>query len=386
MIVTFKKIIKNICFNLSNFIPKQPNLWIFGSWYGLTYNDNSRYLFEYINSIKTNIDVVWISRNKGIVKQLTNRGYVAFYALSLKGIFTTMRAQVAVFSCGYTWDFCSWALGQKTKKIQLWHGAGIKKIKINENPTLYSLVLTSSIAMKKRLANILDIPSEKIVITGLPRNDVFFRKMPVSPIVRHFDQIKKKKSQIFLFLPTLRKKTRFDPIINLQNQADYIDNWMKTNNAHLYIKMHFFHESYQKTSIKKIMKQYKNIHFLSNNQIDSDVQTIFPFVDFLVTDYSSIFTDFLLLDKPVFFTPFDYPEYTEREQLFYYDYNQITPGPKAKSWKDLFRLIKKPEISLHYRAKREKLKTFFHQYNDGKNCQRAYNAIQNYLSLSVEKL
>lgn len=60
--------------------------------------------------------------------------------------------------------------------------------------------------------------------------------------------------------------------------------------------------------------------------------------DLLITDYSSIYIDFLLTRKPIVFLPYDREEYlNERGMNFPYD--QVTPGPKPKSLQEFLNSI-----------------------------------------------
>ena len=53
----------------------------------------------------------------------------------------------------------------------------------------------------------------------------------------------------------------------------------------------------------------------------------------LITDYSSIYLDYMVLENPIIFLPYDLKEY-EGSVGFTMDYNQNTPGPKPKDFSD----------------------------------------------------
>jgi CDP-glycerol glycerophosphotransferase len=67
----------------------------------------------------------------------------------------------------------------------------------------------------------------------------------------------------------------------------------------------------------------------------TDPYPLLQLSDSLITDYSSIYFDFLLTKKPIIFFPYDYEEYLVESRELYFDYEKYTPGVKVKSMKDL---------------------------------------------------
>ena len=100
----------------------------------------------------------------------------------------------------------------------------------------------------------------------------------------------------------------------------------------------------------------------------------------LITDYSGIFFDYLLLDRPIVFAPFDLKEYLKTNRAFYFDYEKITPGPKANNWQEIIIMIDKVLNGLDsYKKTRQDVNKTFHQYIDGNSSQRVYQEILNRL-------
>ncbi len=128
---------------------------------------------------------------------------------------------------------------------------------------------------------------------------------------------------------------------------------------------------------KELLEQfilYENINFLD----ELHVAEILPLADMLITDYSSIYFDYLLTNKPIIFTPFDYEKYITKDRELYYDYNEVTPGPKCNDWNEVLEWIKKfEENSNLFQEKRYKIKNKFHKYQDNKRCGKVINAIYN---------
>ena len=121
---------------------------------------------------------------------------------------------------------------------------------------------------------------------------------------------------------------------------------------------------------------YSNIVFWE----DRDIYPFLSNFDILLTDYSSIYFDFLILNRSIIFTPFDFQEYSKLNG-FYYDYDSVTPGPKAKDWDDVINHI---QDILHgidkYKEKRSMINRNFNKYQDGENSERVFQEIMKVIS------
>jgi len=60
--------------------------------------------------------------------------------------------------------------------------------------------------------------------------------------------------------------------------------------------------------------------------------------DLLITDYSSIYFDYLLLDRPIIFLPYDIDAYSG-ENGFTVPYDEFTPGCKPSTMTAFFHAI-----------------------------------------------
>jgi len=97
--------------------------------------------------------------------------------------------------------------------------------------------------------------------------------------------------------------------------------------------------------------------------MEQDINNILKLTDILITDYSSIYFDYLLLDKPIIFAPFDFEDYLVKDRELYYNYDEVTPGPKARNWNEVLISLKEAiENPEKYKKEREKIKNIFHKY------------------------
>jgi len=369
----------NIIFFFSFLIPKSKNKWVFGAWMGQRYGDNPKYLFEYVCQNHPEIRAIWISQNKAVISELKNSTYENYYYLTLKGIYHTLTAKIAVVSHG-TEDINRLLISSQNLRVQLWHGVGYKKIKYDDiiGGSLYKIstrlkhvvfpfitekfdmVIATSQETQKQFSKAFRLPIEKVPITGYPRNDIFFNEA----------SLRNTTIRTILYAPTFRKAGEgmsIKSILPNQQELEELNHLLEQINAVFYIKLHFHDRAFL-----PVLDEYSNISVCP----PGDLQRILFETDLLMTDYSSIYFDYLLLDRPIIFTPFDIQQYLRNEFDFHYRYEDMTPGPIAHNWSETFGYIEEElKNPLKYQNERKKIRDLFYQHLDGNSSERVYNEI-----------
>ena len=389
-----KKIIINILFYpifiIGLFIPKSKKIWIFGSWFGNSYTDNSRYLFEYILNNKKDIIPIWLTNKKLVLKDLRNRNIRCYYKNSIKGFYYTARSYVIIVNQGII-DINKFGLSSQIK-VLLWHGTPIKKIAFDDhinshsyNENIYNffskvwnsffpfdkenwdLITSASNEVKKKFITAFRSNKNSVQITGYPRYDIILDKLNCTNY--EFEFMKKfDNKRIVLYAPTFRDKNiKYDYFFELNLKL--LNKLMDETNSIFLIKLHP-----KSKNIEFISKEYSNIFFINDQLLDINI--ILSKTTILITDYSSIYIDFLLLNRPIIFTPFDYKNYINNRKL-YYDYYKVTPGKKCDNWNETLNEINEIIIGNdNYSASRDSMKDFFHKFTDSKNSLRIYDRIK----------
>lgn len=369
---------------LTYLVPKQKNKFIFGSSLGQKYCDNSRYLFEYIYKNQKShknmpkINAIWITKNRNIVKKLRDQGYKCHYYLSIKGLWHTLSAQ-RIYVTHYKTDINRLLINTRTQVINLWHGIPLKKIEYDQNLSLKNkpiyrflinyiifpyrnktdLLPVSSKYIQARFISSFRLNEEKTPILGSPREDV---------LIKHKNKTSD-KTQIknILYAPTHRRGNGTLLVMPSKDQIKQLDLFLKKHQAVLSIRLHMF-DKIHLGKLGYLIDSAKNI------KLDSftDMQESLIQTDVLITDYSSSFFDYLLLEKPIIFHSPDIKEYlTKNHEHYDSDYDKVTPGPKTKTWSEVIRELENFFNNKDkYQESRIELKKKIFKYTDGKNCAR----------------
>lgn len=371
------KLILNIVYFFSCCVPKNKNVWLFGAWQGEKFSDNPLFIYKYTLKQKE-IKAFWIVKNKNLYRIMSADGYPVAYAKSLIGIWLQLRAGAIIFTHSHWSEFYACCIGHKTKRIQAWHGAPLKKIGYDDyyarKSTLRTnigrcifkylddkcdLIFATGESDKKIFEGAFNVLPEDVVITGYPRNDVFSLDVKKTAV----------KASKLLYMPTFRGQPGSEfPLLT----ADFFDHAainskLTINNTHLYIKLH---------PVQKLNDETINlIGGLSNVHLLEDRRDIYSFIldfDALITDYSSIFFDFLLSGRPIYMLPIDIVTYLQKERDFYYDYYRISPSKPMMSWDKLidYIFLQQYPVERHHSLVRK-----VHFYLDANSTQRAYQAI-----------
>ncbi len=95
-----------------------------------------------------------------------------------------------------------------------------------------------------------------------------------------------------------------------------------------------------------------------------DPNEVLSIVDLLITDYSSIFFDFLVTDKPIIFYVWDRDLYEADRGMYLPE--SVLPGPVAETVDELIDLIEKKDIFVdQYRQNYRLMKEKICNYQDG---------------------
>jgi len=247
------------------------------------------------------------------------------------------------------------------KIIQLWHGVALKKIGYNGdwNPngikgklkvffyTIFhfsyymrcdKLVISTSLS-KDTFKEAFYFSfrdnqiEENLLLLGQPRNDLldknYIFNKKIFPEVETLQKYNSNYNKVIAWLPTHRlqlNKTIVDIIKESNLDIESLDIFCQKYNILFVIKAHFL----ELDLVKDLLKDTKNI-------ITYDIADPYPllhFTDILITDYSSVYFDFLITNRPIIFAPFDLEDY-EKTAKFYYNYDDITPGKKCMNWEEI---------------------------------------------------
>lgn len=386
-----------LVFYSSYFIRKDKNVWVFGAMRGQQYTGNAKYLFEYVNQ-HTDIQAIWISKNSALVSELCEKGFQAYRESSYKALHYASRAKIAVITHRGNRkesDLPFQAFTRKTKIIQLWHGIPLKKIAYDD--TLFSfkhdegslkwklkcllkntffpfldyvnspsLILALSDETRDIFYKAFRVQSRDVQITGYPRNDMLHNVAQVE----ESRAIKK-----VIYMPTFRgsESSKFDLFLQYGFDVRKLDRFLHDEKMTLDIKLHPFNSPSGELLLQ--LEKAANISLLDYD----DIYEILGDYDLLITDYSSVYFDYLLLDRPVIFAPFDQGDYMKKDREFYFDYDEVTPGPKVTNWGEVMEqmLVLNRSIGASdvFAKERDAIKNRFHRHQDNESTKRVYEAI-----------
>lgn len=342
----------------SYIIPRHKDKWLVGSHIGFAGNAKYFYL-EAI--IRYNQHCYWIASSIKEMQDLEALGLPVYYRWSLKGIYHCLTAYKYIFSF-HVIDINFWTSGG-TKRINLWHGIGIKNIEFqihrdflyNEKnilariyvPYIFKkphLFLSTSPLMTEHFQKCFRIEKENCITALYPRCRLFFwPKEQLISFIRQYEPeytwhlINKfsRYEEVYLYMPTWRD-THSDFITTAGFDFFALNEVLKKNNSLFMLKLH----PATNLNYTKFMG-LSNIICLDNK---IDIYPVLPFTSVLITDYSSVYYDYILMgDKQILLFPFDYNDYIINNRDLAFDFDEYTPGKRVYSFVELLRCIERKE-------------------------------------------
>ncbi|GEK88388.1 CDP-glycerol glycerophosphotransferase, TagB/SpsB family [Alkalibacterium putridalgicola] len=293
------------------------------------------------------------------------------------------RSEIIIYDTSYI-DLirCNSKYIKHIKKINIFHGIhGLKKVSVqnaNKRVKNDNYIIASS-DYEAKIKESWGFSKDKIFVTGLPRFD-------------NLERAKKnnKTENIIFFMPTWRPwfKRGFlnpsDKELNEFKNSNYYKNILKVASSKAineYLKEHnFILEIY----VHKLMNKYlnnvsglnnmSNIHFLDDG---TNIQNCIINSKILITDYSSIFFDFLYLEKPIILFQFDKNKYYRSIPGSYISDEEVSELTVFNA-DELFTKIKM-HIKTQYdpfNIQSNRLSSRYIKFKDGNNCYRVYDMIK----------
>lgn len=287
----------------------------------------------------------------------------------------------------YFYDHCNVMSEFEKRKSQtiIYLGHGLRNKKSDHKIEIKAdFIITTGLKSKLAHRYLDHFFEENILTLGYPRLDYFksTNNQEKQKIIKIYGY--DSYGKILLWMPTFRQSANKEISLDYTNCETGITCVPKWEN------MKFLNDELNKADILLILKvhhlqkeldiykkHYSNINFISDNEIKQKGLQLYQFVtiaDALITDYSSIFVDYLLLDKPMIFTLDDLEQYEDNRGLWPDDYVNCLPGYHTYSVDELIRSIK--EISDGediYRDDRRKMLLQYHSYVDGYSSRRIVN-------------
>lgn len=265
---------------------------------------------------------------------------------------------------------------KKQVVIQMWHGTSFKGFAENMTKTssntdsFYSYVYASSDFFKPIVMRKFNCSEDKVALCGHPRTDVFYLND------NNYDLGNYNKT--IVWMPTFRKskilgqadtvQASILPTVN-DSELSQLNQFLGDSGTQLIVKLHPMQDLSDVDT-----DSLKNLKLLSNEQFENSGMDIYRLLrqsDALITDYSSVFYDYLLLDKPIGFTENDVDEY-KRNRGFAVDPEKFRPGKRIRSLQELESFITDLLNNQDdYSGDRKWVNNTSNKYQDGGNCARS---------------
>ena len=335
-----KNLLFTACLEHFGQIRPDSHIWLFSSTDNSHYNYNSRYLFEYVKENLPEITPLFVINDSELRNSLSSK-YGKQYFIeteSIQGIRQALSAGVWFTSAGLP----AYGIGLHKKRliINLWHGVPLKKIALLD-PNLkkaariyfkkifsenYTCILAASHELIPLMARSFAVSEDKIKVWGQPRNDGLFQKNDCREILGQLFPDLPEYTKTVLYAPTFRDYGQVQLFPFKDFDQEQLEAFLEEKNMLLFIRTHVAEQGSAAPYLGK------RIRFLGNEQAE-DVTGILNIFDCLITDYSSIYIDYLLTDKPMIFLPYDRQQYLDGRGMNF-DYDDVTPGPKPETFND----------------------------------------------------
>lgn len=402
-----------ICYWMFTGVPKKKNIWVFSGFNKRGYMDNCKYLYEWVVEHHPEINAYWLTLDNAVYNKLKAENKPVLKMRTWECIKIMSRAKVAFTDHFVMSDYDNFSgFNDNVKVVQLWHGVGLKSVRdltyivqagvMFSNDMLPEPADGSGIRILKKFKYfrhayfrekferyfMLVCPGEERIMQiaepwNIPREHCFFSGHPRNRYL-HVDKPEPSGPVKVLYAPTFRwsVKREREMVEELIKSFDQIETCMEEINGEFMIRLHPHTWRNYAARITTALQNYPCISY----DTDKDIYQTLGTYSIMISDYSSIAYDFVLLDRPIVFYCPDLEEFIEREDSLNYDYMEYSPGPKTKDWSETMLQVKEyvrnPKKDSAWRVK---IRDEFYkmEVNDENNSERIVNEVKKRLGMSM---
>ena len=291
----------------------------------------------------------------------------------------------------YIYDHCNVMSDYEKKQgqtfVYLSHGCGYKASKgssLTKCKSRYDYTMSTGPMSAEKLSRYWGMPLEYSIITGYPRLDYLFQKN---------DDVDKKVDdkwnfnlykKIFFWMPTFRQSSSKYlsedyiqnetglPIFETNESLKEFDEFLASINSLVVFKIHHLQAELPVFSIK-----FQNIIIIKDEDLQAmDIQLyqIIHRADTMISDYSSISIDYLIVNRPIIYTLDDYEQYDKSRGFDPPNAIDFMPGHHVYNSQELKNSIKEIVQGIdRFSNERKKIINLYHKYQDGDSSLRILN-------------
>jgi CDP-glycerol glycerophosphotransferase len=290
-------------------------------------------------------------------------------------------------------------LEERTKNqvaVNIWHGVGHKRIGLlRDTVGIYAdLTVATSDLTRKYFSDSFGVPPERVFVSGYPRNDSMLRaKKYAVKLKKQLTPDLSAYKKVIIWMPTFRRE-RTGKIVRkgleegnpfqIEGFDDMaFDQLLKKHQTLCIIKPH---KNSNIDQINKPMpakhtqvgpngKKYSNLVEIDDHWIGDQGISLYQLIactDILVTDFSSVMMDYILMDQPVVCFSTDLEEYKNTQGLYFEDIENWLPTKLVQNQEDFFRLLTQllTKGEDPYQEKRKEIRDLFFTYKDANSTER----------------
>lgn len=287
----------------------------------------------------------------------------------------------------------------KSKQVLscFWHGIPLKKMALMSNNTSYKsdcrnikswqkadYISSSSSLYETLMTSCISVKASKYDRTGFPRIDALYNpEVTKADVLKQYFNVTDVTAKIGVYMPTFRYELEDDSIMDKISRGnffafDYFDlskleQVLQKKNKYLIVKLH----PYEMKKIDEKCKKYDHIYFLKDIDLfkfNYDMYDLLGNTDFLITDFSSVYFDYLHLDTPIYFVTNFLKEYEKTRGLLMGPYADIVPGAKINTFVELLDILENDTDTFAHA--RHQWLNMTYEIDFQQNCKRCFDALK----------